>query len=299
MLFIRKRDPRYKSHLARQAEAALAASNPKPKSSGSSTPKQSTSQSQPIFKPQAWQEVDHLAVDENDAEWAEAEGGEDFECVVCRKTFRSEAAWESHARSKKHLKEVERVRKEMLEEDDEFGLGEDDGIGVGEKLDGDKGEKEDGEVKEDEDRDNDDNGVVKEPRGSRTHGDEGPESDEDLYARANAMRIDNSKAEVSDNDNIQQTSRRKGKKGSKKALDQPQNKKGSKDRPNGLKEATVDEAIDENIADAAAENVGTDEQKPELSKREKRRAKEAAKKAQEEGSASTTVEVTFVDYVVL
>lgn len=46
---------------------------------------------------------------EDDNDWAGAEGdGEEWECVVCNKSFRSEAAWNSHERSRKHLKEVER-----------------------------------------------------------------------------------------------------------------------------------------------------------------------------------------------
>lgn len=63
------------------------------------------------------------------------EGGEeaeDWECVVCGKVFRSEKAWESHERSKRHLKEVERVRMEMWKEEEELGLGH-EGEGEGEK----------------------------------------------------------------------------------------------------------------------------------------------------------------------
>ena len=41
-------------------------------------------------------------------EWEGAEGEAEWECVACSRTFRSEAAWESHERSRKHLKEVER-----------------------------------------------------------------------------------------------------------------------------------------------------------------------------------------------
>lgn len=60
-------------------------------------------------------------------EWAAAEGGDDpeeWECVACGKIFRSEAAWDSHERSKKHMKAVERLRSEMEEDEEEFGLGE-------------------------------------------------------------------------------------------------------------------------------------------------------------------------------
>lgn len=72
---------------------------------------------------QAWQKLDiHGAHD--DLEWAAAEGEdpEEWECVVCGKSFRSEAAWDSHERSKKHMKEVERLRQEMQDENDELGL---------------------------------------------------------------------------------------------------------------------------------------------------------------------------------
>jgi len=55
----------------------------------------------------------------NDLNWAAAEGDdlEEWECVACRKTFRSEAAWDSHERSKKHMKEVEILKREMQADD--------------------------------------------------------------------------------------------------------------------------------------------------------------------------------------
>ena len=45
------------------------------------------------------------------AEWDETgdgNGAEEWECVACGKTFRSEKAWGNHERSNKHLKEVEK-----------------------------------------------------------------------------------------------------------------------------------------------------------------------------------------------
>jgi len=78
-----------------------------------------------------------------DLDWTLAEGDdlEEWECVVCNKTFRSEAAWNSHERSKKHLKEVEKLRLEMEEEDEELGL-----RGEEEDLEG----EEDGPIPEDD-----------------------------------------------------------------------------------------------------------------------------------------------------
>lgn len=57
-------------------------------------------------------------------EWAAAEGEdeEEWECVACGKSFRSEAAWDSHERSRKHLKAVETLKREMEQENEELAL---------------------------------------------------------------------------------------------------------------------------------------------------------------------------------
>ncbi|KAJ7052520.1 DnaJ domain-containing protein [Mycena amicta] len=117
--FLRKRDPRYKTHLE-QAQS--------PPPSGTATPLKKTSvQQQTEYVEQEWQKIDKTR-QYDDLEWAAAEGEdpEEWECVVCGKFFRSEAAWDSHERSKKHLKAVENLKREMLEDDDQFGLGGED-----------------------------------------------------------------------------------------------------------------------------------------------------------------------------
>ncbi|KAJ7773041.1 hypothetical protein B0H16DRAFT_1408872 [Mycena metata] len=115
--FLRKRDPRYKTHLAQAQQ------NP---TSGSATPvgnAPARAAPRAEYVEQEWQKVDALR-QHDDLEWAAAEGDdpEEWECVVCGKSFWSEAAWDSHERSKKHLKEVERLKKEMFKDDAEFGL---------------------------------------------------------------------------------------------------------------------------------------------------------------------------------
>lgn len=47
-----------------------------------------------------------------------------FECVVCRKVFKSEKQFEAHERSKKHLKAVKQLRWEMRMQDKELELDE-------------------------------------------------------------------------------------------------------------------------------------------------------------------------------
>jgi len=77
-----------------------------------------------VYVEQAWQKSARRTTDA-DLEWAIAEGDDDdeeWECVVCGKSFRSEAAWNSHERSRKHLQAVEKLRQEMQDENDELGL---------------------------------------------------------------------------------------------------------------------------------------------------------------------------------
>ncbi|KIK80970.1 hypothetical protein PAXRUDRAFT_210574 [Paxillus rubicundulus Ve08.2h10] len=121
-LFLRRRDPRYKSYLAHQTQLNQT------KMSGSSRPSAPKSPSRRATVPdtyveQEWQKTSAYGLDD-DLEWAAAEGEdpEEWQCVACDKSFKSEAAWDSHERSKKHMKEIERLKKEMTQENKEFGL---------------------------------------------------------------------------------------------------------------------------------------------------------------------------------
>lgn len=98
--FLRKRDKRYKDFTEKQAKS--------PKEPTAASTARPTAASETKFVEQEWQRV-HIVDDDNDAgQWDDAEGAEMWECVACGKTFRSEPAWLSHERSRKHLKEVER-----------------------------------------------------------------------------------------------------------------------------------------------------------------------------------------------
>lgn len=102
------------------------------KGSGSHTPK--SRQSTPaVYVEQEWQKTGSPAADDG-LDWAAAdrEDPEEWECVACGKTFRSEAAWNSHERSKKHAKEIERLKREMLQDHEELGLEIDDDAGPAE-----------------------------------------------------------------------------------------------------------------------------------------------------------------------
>jgi DnaJ family protein A protein 5 len=138
---LRKRDPRYKTYLAQQSAGPSGTATPSNAASAAATARKRAAATE-AFVAQSWQAAPTGSRNQDyaDLEWslaentnANANGGgsdgedeeeEEWECVVCGKSFRSEAAWDSHERSKKHLKEVERLKMEMLEEEEELGLGE-------------------------------------------------------------------------------------------------------------------------------------------------------------------------------
>ena len=128
---MRKRDPRYKAHLAQHATASEqkrhASGTSTPQAGSSSTPSKKAQELREAYVEQEWQRIDTRG-QHADLEWAAAEGSdpEEWECVVCGKSFRSEAAWDSHERSRKHIKEVERLQREMELENEELDLQQDD-----------------------------------------------------------------------------------------------------------------------------------------------------------------------------
>jgi DnaJ family protein A protein 5 len=81
-----------------------------------------------------YSEDDEAEVEEDGVEGDEADDGEeagednedeevpDWYCPACDKDFSSQGAWDNHERSKKHLKNVEKLKREMQDEDNELGL---------------------------------------------------------------------------------------------------------------------------------------------------------------------------------
>jgi len=113
VMFVRKRDPRYKAYIKAQPQPVI------------TLPPALQTEEKPanVYIEQEWQKTSTSGVE--DLEWALVEGNDDpevFECVVCGKSFKSEAAWNSHERSKKHIKSVEALRRQMEEEGAELGL---------------------------------------------------------------------------------------------------------------------------------------------------------------------------------
>jgi DnaJ family protein A protein 5 len=117
VLFVRKRDPRYRAHLKAQSQPLAPSPGANPRAPQTKTGPAA------VYIEQEWQRTSISGTE--DLQWALAEGNDNpevFECVACGKSFKSEAAWNSHERSKKHIKNVETLRRQMEEEATELGL---------------------------------------------------------------------------------------------------------------------------------------------------------------------------------
>ncbi|RDW61280.1 putative C2H2 finger domain protein [Aspergillus mulundensis] len=117
--FVKKRDPRYKSYrdgLTQQREAL--------RQSAASQATRSRAANQARLR-------DHVLQDwarpeepeENEAESSDEGETEHIECIACRKTFKSQNQFQAHERSKKHIKAVKQLRREMKMQHDELDLG--------------------------------------------------------------------------------------------------------------------------------------------------------------------------------
>lgn len=118
--FVRKRDPRYIPNTQTEAErqkiirdAAIAQAA---RSRAANRAKAAKQDAIP-----AWTRNNDLIEEEvEDGDEEEEKPEEQLECVVCRKTFKSENQFEAHERSKKHLKATQQMQRMMRNDDQAF-----------------------------------------------------------------------------------------------------------------------------------------------------------------------------------
>lgn len=118
--FAKKRDPRYKSYRdsSLQHREAL-------RQSAASQATKSRAANQARLRShvlQDWAKSEEL--EEDVAESSDEDETEQFECIVCRKSFKSQNQFQAHERSKKHIKAVKQLRWEMKLQNDELNLGD-------------------------------------------------------------------------------------------------------------------------------------------------------------------------------
>ncbi|OJK00597.1 hypothetical protein ASPACDRAFT_1880199 [Aspergillus aculeatus ATCC 16872] len=122
--FVKKRDPRYKSNVQsesqrqeflRRSTAAQAA--------------KSRAVNQAKFReyvaPEWAMSQDHSEIDSDSSYNISDVAVELFDCVVCDKSFKSTKQFETHERSKKHIKAVKQLQREMRAENKQLGLVDD------------------------------------------------------------------------------------------------------------------------------------------------------------------------------
>ncbi|KAI1295015.1 DnaJ domain-containing protein [Xylaria venustula] len=124
VIFVRKRDPRYvpntqseaeRQKILRDSAAAQAA-----RSRAAHHERMNTANAVPDW-------AQSRGDDEHAGEFSESEDEseiEEIECVVCNKTFKSEKQFEAHEKSKKHLKAVQQLKRQIRKEDANFDLTE-------------------------------------------------------------------------------------------------------------------------------------------------------------------------------
>lgn len=149
--FVRKRDPRYKSYQASQEKAKTGPEAEASRRAFVTRMEQERQARANAFQAQSWQvaeevediwsegddyeggtdasdsdadtDIDSPDAAKREANDAEASGDDDaWDCVVCDKVFRSEAALNNHEQSSKHQKAVKALQRKMRKEDKELGL---------------------------------------------------------------------------------------------------------------------------------------------------------------------------------
>lgn len=139
-MFVRKRDPRFVSNTQTEAQrqaALLAASKEQ-----AARQRAENAAKLRNYKAADWTQVSEEAVnalhdseepedddkgdvDKDEEEDEDEEEIERYECIVCKKTFGSEGQMNAHERSKKHIKAVQALKRQMQKENKEFDLDRD------------------------------------------------------------------------------------------------------------------------------------------------------------------------------
>ena len=121
--FVRKRDPRYqenqKSEAERQKVLRDAAAAQKARSRAARQ-----AQMEELGKTAVPDWARSRPVDDHEGSFSSEEDSEEheFECVVCDKSFKSEAQYQAHEKSKKHTKLLKQLKREMRDEGHDLDL---------------------------------------------------------------------------------------------------------------------------------------------------------------------------------
>ncbi|KAL4869630.1 hypothetical protein BDV12DRAFT_73584 [Aspergillus spectabilis] len=118
--FAKKRDPRYKFY-----KDSLSQHREELRQSAAAQATRSRAANEAKLRDHVLQDWAKSGNPEEDAPESSEGETEHFECIVCRKTFKSQNQFQAHERSKKHIKAVKQLRWEMKIQHEELDLEED------------------------------------------------------------------------------------------------------------------------------------------------------------------------------
>ena len=118
--FVRKRDPRFKPNKQSEADRQKGLRDAAAAQAARSRAANEAKITEEVVP--EWTRANDTDPGElPDDEWAESSPAkQEVECLVCNKSFRSEKSYEAHERSKKHIKAVQQLRRQMQREDRDF-----------------------------------------------------------------------------------------------------------------------------------------------------------------------------------
>jgi DnaJ family protein A protein 5 len=117
--FIKKRDPRWKINAQNEAQRQEALRQSVAAQAARSRAMNNAKMRDHVLP--EWARSEELVVSDDDEESSESEV-ESFECVACNKSFKSEKQFEAHEKSKKHVKAVKQLTREMRLQDVQLDL---------------------------------------------------------------------------------------------------------------------------------------------------------------------------------
>jgi DnaJ family protein A protein 5 len=133
--FVRKRDPRFtpntQTEVERQAELLRKSKEQAAKQRAENQKKRGEYQAPGWTrvgdeeKAEDWASGDEEVEESEEEEEEEEEEIERYECIVCKKTFRSQGQMDAHEKSKKHVKAVQQLKRKMMKENKKFDLDRD------------------------------------------------------------------------------------------------------------------------------------------------------------------------------
>ncbi|KAJ5652532.1 hypothetical protein N7507_009958 [Penicillium longicatenatum] len=115
--FVKKRDPRYKANAQSEAQRQETL-----RQSAAAQAARSRAINQAKMRDHVvpeWARSEEPRIEEEESSESEIEN---FECVACNKSFKSQKQFEAHERSKKHVKAVKQLCREMRAQDEDLGL---------------------------------------------------------------------------------------------------------------------------------------------------------------------------------